>query len=305
VNGNSSIEMMRKVKERWSGIVDIQIVAFPQDGLMKYPKIREFIRQSVEKGADLIGGIPAREDTPASAQDHINYIFKIAEEFNIDIDMHIDETDDPNSRTLEMLADATINAGWEDRVTATHCCALVAYPDNYARKVIDKVAKANISIITNPMVNLVMQGRNDNQPIRRGITRVKELISAGVNVSCGNDNLRDVFFPFGKFDMLEVAYITLLTAQMTGSDEIKYILNMPCNNAARILGLTSFGLKKGYPADMLIIPATSPEDLLGSKPPRKAVIRNGKIICGSEEIVKFANFVDKTINLDVNFVKDI
>lgn len=286
VNATSSIEAMRKVKERWDGIVDIQIVAFPQDGLMKYPEIREYICQSVEIGADLVGGIPALEDNPSSAQKHIDYIFKIAEKFNIDVDMHIDESDDPDSRTLEMLANTTINAGWEGRVTATHCCALAAYSDDYAWKVIDKVAKANISIITNPMVNLVMQGRNDPQPVRRGITRVKELISAGVNVSCGNDNLRDVFFPFGKFDMLEVAYITSLTAHMTGSDEINYVLNMPRNNAARILGLTSYGLHKGCAADMVLIPATSPVDLLGSKPPRKAVIRKGKIICESEEVVK-------------------
>jgi cytosine/creatinine deaminase len=286
VNGTSIIEMMKKVKERWYGIVDIQIVAFPQDGLIKYPEIKEFIRQSIEIGADLVGGIPALEDTPLSARKHIDFIFKIAEEFNIDVDMHIDETDDPNSCTLEMLADETINAGWEGRVTAAHCCALAAYHDEYAWKVIDKVAKANISIITNPMVNLVMQGRNDPQPVRRGITRVKELIAAGVNVSCGNDNLRDVFFPFGKFDMLEVAYITSLTAQMTGSNEIDYVLNMPRNNAAKILGLTLYGLCEGCNADMVLIPAKSPKDLLASKSPRKAVIREGKIICESEEVVR-------------------
>jgi len=294
VNATSSIEAMLKVKERWDGIVDIQIVAFPQDGLIKYPEVKEYIHRSVEIGADLVGGIPAIEDTPTSAQEHIDYIFQIAEEFNIDVDMHIDENDNPNSRTLEMLADTTIRAGWEGRVTATHCCALAAYPNDYAQKVIGKVAEANISIITNPMVNLVMQGRSDSQPIRRGITRVKELISAGVNVSCGNDNLRDVFFPFGKFDMLEVAYITSLTAQMTGSDEIKYVLNMPRNNAARILGLPSYGLHKGSVADMVLIPAESLVDLLGSKPPRKAVIRKGKIICESEEIVRMAPLFGKT-----------
>lgn len=286
ITGTSTIEAMQTVKERWNGIIDIQIVAFPQDGLVEYPEIKRFIREAMEIGADLVGGIPAREDSPSSSQEHINFIFQVADEFNKDIDMHIDESDDPSSRTLEMLAETTIRSGWEGRVTAAHCCALAAYPDNYAREVIEKVAEAKISIITNPMVNLVLQGRHDHQPVRRGITRVKELISAGVNISCGSDNVQDVFFPFGKFDMLEVAFVTSLTAHMTGYDEISYVLNMPRNNAASILGLQSYGLHKGNSADMVLIPAVSPIDLLAFKSPRKAVIRKGKIICQSEELVK-------------------
>ncbi|MDP2966418.1 MAG: amidohydrolase family protein [Pelolinea sp.] len=289
--GTKSIEAMQRVKDRWKGIVEIQIVAFPQDGLIRFPEVKKYIRQAVEIGADVVGGIPAIEENSASAQNHIDYIFQIADEFDIDVDMHIDESDDPNSRTLEMLAETTIRAGWEKRVSAAHCCALASYSNEYAWKVIDKVARAKISIITNPMVNLVLQGRNDQQPIRRGITRVKELISAGVNVSCGGDNLQDVFYPFGKCDMLEVAFITSITAQMTGFDEIKYVLDMPRNNAAQILGLQSYGITEGKEANMVVIPANSYIDLIANKPPRRLVIRKGKIVCETKESVKTPQFV--------------
>ncbi len=285
-NGTKSIEEMLKVRDRWKGIIDLQLVAFPQDGLSNKPEVQKHFRNALEMGVDVIGGIPAVEDSIEASQEHLDFLFQAADDFNKDIDMHIDESDDPASRTLEKLADLTIRSGWQGRVTAAHCCALSAYPDKYANEVIEKVAEAKISIITNPMTNLVLQGRNDNQPIRRGITRVKELIAAGVNVSCGSDNLQDVFFPFGKCDMLEVAFVTSLTAHMTGVEEINYVLKMTRDNAALILGIKDYSLKVGNTADMILIPAESNTDLIAYKPPRKAVIRRGKIICETEESIK-------------------
>lgn len=284
--GTKSIEFLQTIKKKWKNIIDLQIVAFPQDGLVNEPILQKYMREAMKIGADVVGGIPAIEDSLSESQEHIDTVFQIADEFDKDIDMHIDESDDPSSRTLEMLADATLQSGWHGRITAAHCCALSAYPDSYAKQVIEKVAEADISIITNPTTNLVLQGRKDNQPIRRGITRVKELIAAGVNVSCGSDNLQDVFYPFGKCDMLEVAFVTSLTAHMTGVGEISYILDMPRKNAAEIFGINSYDLVEGNNANMILIPAESKTDLLAYKPPRNAIIRNGVIVGEVNELQK-------------------
>lgn len=292
ITGTESIERMLRVKQRWSDIITIQIVAFPQEGLLRDPGARAHLRRAMEMGADLVGGIPAIEETPKAAQEHINYVFSLASEFRKDVDMHVDETDDPSSRTLEMLANTTIEAGWEGRVSAGHCVALAAYDDSYAREVIEKVARARINVITNPTTNLVLQGRNDPQPIRRGITRVKELLQAGVNVACGHDNLRDVFYPFGQGDMLEVAFVTALTAQLTGEDEIITAFDMPRRRAAAILGIESTEIQEEGIADFILIPHPSPVEALARRHPRRAVIRAGRLIYHTEQSIKTSIHVD-------------
>jgi cytosine deaminase len=276
--GTSSIEAMIAVRERWSDLVKIQIVAFPPDGLISDQDAPKFVRNAMKMGADLVGGIPAIEVSSKAAQKHIELAFDIAAEFDAAVDMHIDETDDPGSRTLEMLAAATLDAGWEGRVTAAHCCALAAYDDAYADQVIERVGQARINVIANAPVNLVLQGRHGRHPTRRGVTRVKELLEAGVNVSCGHDNLQDVFYPFGKGDMLEVAFITAIAAHMTGADEIETIFDFPRSRAALILDIEEYGLQEGGPADFVLLPVHSATEALAMKPHRYAVFRSGRII---------------------------
>ncbi len=294
-NGSKSVEVLLKIKEQWKDYIDIQLVAFPQDGLAGNSEVKKYFRNALEIGADVIGGIPAIEGSNEASREHIDFLFQLADEFDKDIDMHIDESDDPDSRTLEMLAEATLRSGWQGRVAAAHCCALSAYPDVYAKKVIEKVAEAKMSIITNPLTNLVLQGRNDKHPVRRGITRVKELITGGINVSCGSDNLQDVFFPFGQCDMLEVAFVTCLAAHMTGVEEIDYVLNMTRENAASILGIKDYSLRENNAANLVLIPAKSNIDMISYKPTGRVVIRKGKIICGSVESQKPKWPIGKTL----------
>jgi len=279
IGGLTPIKGLLAVREKFKNIMDIQIVAFPQEGILRDPGTEELMRKTMELGADLVGGMPHHERPYSEARPHIDICFEIAKEFDADIDMHVDETDDPNSRSLKYLAKKTVEEGYQGRVTAGHTCALAAYPDDYAKEVIRKVKLANINMITNPVTNLVIQGRGDRQPIRRGITRVKELLAAGVNVTFGQDCVNDAFYPFGKADMLEVANITAHAAQLTTSDEIETVFKMMTANAARTLGvLDDYGIVVGKRADLVVIDASSPKDAIRRQPDRCWVIKGGKII---------------------------
>lgn len=275
-------------RKAFKGLMDLQIVAFPQEGIIRDPGTEELMRKAMELDADIVGGMPHHERSHEEAKRHIDIAFDIAREFDADIDMHVDETDDPNSRSLEYLAEKTIAEGYQGRVTAGHTCALAAYPDDYAREVIRKVKMADINMITNPATNLVIQGRGDRQPIRRGITRVKELLAAGVNVTFGQDCVDDAFYPFGRADMLEVALITAHAAQLTTPAEIETVFNMMTTNAARTLGvLDDYGIAVGKRADIIILNAKSPKDAIRGQADRRYVIKDGKVIAESSSLKKF------------------
>jgi len=279
IGGLTPIKGLSAAREKFKNIMDIQIVAFPQEGILRDPGTEELMRKAMELGADLVGGMPHHERPYSKARPHIDICFEIAKEFDADIDMHVDETDDPNSHSLEYLAEKTVEEGYQGRVTVGHTCALAAYPDEYAKKVIQKVKLADINTITNPVTNLVIQGRGDKQPIRRGITRVKELLAAGVNVTFGQDCVNDAFYPFGKADMLEVANISAHAAQLTMPDEIETVFEMMTTNAARTLGvLDDYGIAVGKRADLVVIDASSPKDAIRRQPDRRWVIKGGKII---------------------------
>ncbi len=282
IGGLKPLEGVIAAKNRYKDIMDIQTVAFPQEGIIKDPGCEKLMWEAMEMGADTVGGMPANENTPEDSRKHIEICFDIAEKYNADVDMHVDETDDPFYRTLEMLADETIKRGWQGRVTAGHTCALAAYDDHYAKYVIEKVKKAGIHMITNPVTNLMLQGRNDKQPIRRGITRVKELLEADVNVSFGQDCVRDTFYPFGSADMLQVALVTAHAAQMSLPHEIEKIFDMITYDAAKILKLQNYGLEEGKDADIVILDAFTINDAIRLQPTRLYVIKGGSIIARSE-----------------------
>ena len=206
------------------------------------------------------------------------------------VDMHVDESDDPFYRTLEMVADETIARGWQGRVTAGHTCAMAAYDDHYAAYVIEKVKKAGINVITNPVTNLMLQGRLDKQPIRRGITRVKELLAAGVTMSFGQDCVNDTFYPYGAGDMLQVALITGHAAQLSLPDEIEKTFDMITDDAAKILRLKDYGLKVGCNADIVITACRDARDAIRLTPERRYVIKRGRVVASTTVQSKLAIF---------------
>lgn len=289
IGGLVPVEGLLKAKKLYSDLVDLQIVAFPQEGILKNPGCEKLMYKAMKMGCDLVGGMPANELTPEDSMAHVKIVFDIAQKFDANIDMHVDETDDPFYRTLEMVADETLKRGYQGRVTAGHTCALSAYDDHYAQYVMDKVKEAEINIITNPVTNLMLQGRLDKHPIRRGLTRVKELLSRGVNMAYGQDCIKDTFYPFGRADMLEVGLITAHAAHMSMPDEIRTVFNMPLENSAKILGLEDYGISEGKRADIVVLDADNEIDAIRTQADRLFVIRKGKVIASTkrEVIVNF------------------
>lgn len=265
-------------RQKFKGLIDIQLVAFPQLGLARNDVAVDMMWKAMEQGCDLVGGMPHGERDMDDASRHIEIAFEIAQTYNVDIDMHIDETDDPYWHTLELLAEKTIETGWQSRVTASHCCAMSAWNETLAERVIEKVRHANVHIITNAPINLLLEGRDDRYPKRRGIARVKQLLEAGVNVSCGQDDLQNMFYPFGKMDPLEVAVITAHAAHLSSPSEIQAAFDMPRYNAARLWRLKKYGVQVGFTANLVVLDATSAVEALRRQPARRFVIREGSVI---------------------------
>lgn len=279
------------VRDLFAGAIAVQIVAFPQLGLARNPEAVDLMWQAMARGATVVGGMPHGERDMDDGARHIEIAFEIAQAHHADVDMHIDETDDPYWHTLELLADKTIEAGYQGRVTAGHCCALARWDDALAARVIQKVAAARINVCTNSPVNLLLQGRGDRQPVARGITRVRELLDAGVNVTCGQDDMMNMFYPFGKMDMLEVANFVAHAAHLSSSDHMQAAFDMPRSRAAATLRLANYGLHLGAEANLVLIPAESAADALARHPIRPYVIRHGEILVENRVETVFRNAV--------------
>ena len=278
IGGLVPVEALLALKARVAHLVDLQIVAFPQEGILQDPGTQALMERAMELGCDVVGGMPYNERTEADSRAHVELCLELATRYDADVDMHVDESDDPGARTLALLADATIRHGWQGRVTAGHTCALAAYPAPYAAKVIGLVKQAGIHMVTNPATNLMLQGRYDAQPIRRGITRVKELMAAGVNVTYGQDCLKDTFYPtFGQADMLEVGLITAHAAQLSTPAEVSALFDMPTHNAARMLRLEGYGLEVGCRASFNLLGCSSVQEAFRTRPDR-TVLRHGQVL---------------------------
>ena len=280
------MEAILPVRERFKGLIDVQVIAFPQHGMARDPAVVDLMWGAMEMGADLVGGMPHGERDMDDAARQIEIAFEIARHYDADIDMHIDETDDPYWFSLEVLAEQTISNSYQGRVTAGHCCAMAAWDDAMAARIIDKVKAAGIHVITNAPINLHLEGRHDAQPVRRGIARVKELLAAGINVTCGQDDLQNMFYPFGRMDPLEVALITAHAAHLASPGEIQAAFDMPRYNAARMLRLESYGVAVGAPANLVLIDAASPVEAIRRQPPRRAVIRAGRVLAETTVKIK-------------------
>lgn len=278
----TALRALLEVREEVRDICDLQLVAFPQDGVLSFPNGRELMRRAIELGCDLVGGIPHYEWTRERGIADVHYAFALADEFNRDIDCHCDETDDPHSRFTEVMAVDTLEHGWQGRVTASHCTAMHAYNDAYAFQLIRLLARAQVNVVANPFDNVTLQGRFDTYPKRRGITRVKELLASGVNVALGHDSIMDPWFPLGRGDMLAAAQLALLLCQMSGYAEIQDILDLITINAARTLRIQDrYGIEEGKPADFLILDATSAFEALRLLPPRLHIFKAGREIAST------------------------
>jgi cytosine deaminase len=272
------LDAICEARARFAGVIDVQIVAFPQLGLARNPEAVDLMWQAMTRGATVVGGMPHGERDMDDAARHIEIAFEIAKAYDADIDMHVDETDDPYWHSLELLADKTIEMGYQGRVTAGHCCAMAAWDDALAARVIEKVRRAEVNICTNAPVNLLLQGRGDRQPVRRGITRVRELLDAGVNVTCGQDDMMNMFYPFGRMDMLEVAKFVAHAAHLSSPAQIQAAFDMPRYNAARVLRLPEYAVSLGAAANLVLIPAASAAEAVARQPVRSYVIRHGQIL---------------------------
>lgn len=276
--GLKAMQGMLAARKAYEDIVDIQLVPFPQEGIIRHPGTKELLREAMKMGGDIVGGLPWYEMTDEDMRLHIDDVFEIAREFNADIHMLVDDTDDANSRSLEYLAVKTIRENYQGRVSATHCEAMASYNDVYAAKVIGLVRDADINMVCNSHVNLVLAGRMDREPIRRGIMRVKELLTAGVNMVSAQDDVRDPYYPFGRPDQLEVGAYLAHTAQLTLPEELETVFDMITLNAARAFGLSNYGLEPGNDADIVVIDADNITDALRFQPVRSYVFKKGKIV---------------------------
>ena len=272
------VRTLIELREEFRGLVDIQLVAFPQHGLLRFPNAIRLLDQALDMGIEVVGGIPHYERTREAGIESIRLLMDRAQRRNLRVDMHCDETDDPLSRFAEVLAEQTVARDMQGRVTGSHLTSMHSVDNYYFAKLLGLLQDASLQVVANPLVNLLIQGRYDTYPKRRGLTRVKELIAAGVNVSFGFDCVMDPWYPLGTGDMLEVAWMALHACQMSGVEEIPLMFDAVTTAAARTLGLEDYGLETGCSADAVLLDASSVEDALRTRPSRLAVIRRGRIV---------------------------
>jgi cytosine deaminase len=277
IGGIRPLEGILALRDKWNGIVRIEAVDFPQEGIVRDPGTFERMEEGMRLGADVVGGLPWHEWSDEDARRHIDLCFDLAKKYDKDIHMLVDDTDNPNSRSLEYLGIKTLRENFEGRVSASHCGALAAYDEVHAHKVMALVKEAEISISTNPHISLVAQGRYDREPIRRGVTRVKQLWHMGVNLFSSQDDVNDPYYPFGRNDQQEVAAHVCHTCHMTYPDEIAAVFDFVTHNAAKALRLDGYGIEPGCRADLNILAAPTWQHVLRLQQPPRVVIRGGRV----------------------------
>ncbi len=274
-------EALLEVKDRVKPYIDLQLVAFPQDGYYRAKDGVASLARALDMGVDIVGGIPHFERTMDEGRASVEALCRIAADRGLPVDMHCDETDDPMSRHIETLAAETIRFGLQGRVAGSHLTSMHSMDNYYVSKLIPLMAEARINVIPNPLINIMLQGRHDTYPKRRGMTRVRELMDAGLNVSFGHDCVMDPWYSMGSGDMLEVGHMAIHVAQMAGIEDKKKIFDALTINSAKTLGLEGYGLEKGCNADFVVLQAVDTLEALRLKPTRLAVIKRGKVIARS------------------------
>jgi cytosine deaminase len=296
-----AVNALLGVREEIKPYVDLQLVAFPQDGYFRYPPSAANLQRALDLGIDVVGGIPHYERTMADGAASVKALCELAVERGLRVDMHCDESDDPLSRHIETLSFHAQRLGLHGRVTGSHLTSMHSMDNYYVSKLLPLMAEARIHVVANPLINITLQGRHDTYPKRRGMTRVKELLDAGVNVAFGHDAMMDPWYSFGSYDMLEVAHMGLHVAQMTGIDQMRQIFEAVTYNGAKVLGLEGYGLEPGCHADIVILQARDPQEALRLKSARLFVIRRGAVIAESQPVISRLKLADRTVEVDFQY----
>jgi cytosine deaminase len=273
-----AVEALLQVQAQVRPYLDLQLVAFPQDGVLRSPGALGNLKRALDLGVNVVGGIPHFERTMAEGAESVKLLCELAAERGLPVDMHCDESDDPLSRHVETLALHTQRLGLQGRVTGSHLTSMHSMDNYYVSKLLPLLAEAQLHAVANPLINITLQGRHDSYPKRRGMTRVPELLAAGVNVAFGHDCVLDPWYAMGSGDMLEVAHMGLHVAQMTSQAGMRACFDAVTVNAARVLGLAGYGLEPGCRADMVLLQARSPVEALRLRAARLAVVRAGAVI---------------------------
>ena len=278
-----AVEALLHVKARVRPYLDLQLVAFPQDGLLRSPQALANLKRALDLGVDVIGGIPHFERTMDEGALSVKLLCELAAERGLPVDMHCDESDDPMSRHVETLALHTHRLKLHGRVTGSHLTSMHSMDNYYVSKLLPLMAEAQLHVVANPLINITLQGRHDSYPKRRGLTRVPELLAAGINVAFGHDCVMDPWYSLGSADMLEVATMGLHVAQMTSLAGMRQCFDAVTVNAARVMGLVGYGLAPGNRADFVLLQAHSPEEAIRLRAQRLFVVRNGEVIAHTPE----------------------
>ena len=274
-----ALKAMLEVREEMKEWVELQIVAFPQEGILSYPNGKALLEESLKLGADVIGAIPHFEFTREYGVESLHYVFDLAEKYQVLVDVHCDEVDDEQSRFIETLATLAYERGMGHRVTASHTTAMHSYNGAYASRLFRLLKMADINFVANPLVNIHLQGRFDSYPKRRGITRVKEMLEANINVCFGHDDVFDPWYPMGTANMLQVLHMGLHVCQIMGYEQINDSLKLIGSHSARTLNVQDrYGIEVGKPANLLILPAENGFDAVRRQVPVRYSIRHGRVI---------------------------
>lgn len=266
------------LKKKVESFADLQIIAFPQEGILSYRGGVDLVKRAIDAGADGIGAIPHYEFTREQAVDSINLIMKLAWEKGIFVDVHCDETDDDSSRGLETLAARTAEMQYGNMVTASHTTAMHSYSEAYVGRLMRVLQKANLNFVSNPLVNINLQGRYDSYPKRRGLTRIPELVHAGLNVSFGQDDIRDPWYPMGSGNPVDAVFMGLHCAQMTGFDDIMSSYQFVTHNGAKSLGIQNYGIREGGKADFVVYDVPDFYNVIMYRKSIRYSVKNGKVI---------------------------
>jgi cytosine deaminase len=277
----TALRALLELKDELRDLVDLRLIAFPQDGILSFPNGKELMREAIALGCDVIGGIPHYEWTREDGVEEVHFLFDLARETGKPIDLHCDETDDEHSRFLEVVAARTMRDGMQGRVVAGHTTAMGSYNDAYAFKLLQILKKAGVTIVANPLDNIVLQGRFDTYPKRRGMTRVKELDAAGVNVACGHDSIMDPWYPLGRGSMLDALSMLVHVAQMTGRNELFRAYEMVTTNPARAAEVP-YGIAEGKPANFVVFDCADEAEAIRLRPAARLVVRNGRVVAETE-----------------------
>jgi cytosine deaminase len=299
-----AVDVLLEVREEMRDIVDIQIVAFPQDGVLRTPGAQDLLLKALDKGVDVVGGIPHFERTMDQGRESVQWLCEVAAERGLRVDMHCDESDDPLSRHVETLAAETVRLGLQGRVTGSHLTSMHSMDNYYVSKLLPLMNEAGLHCVCNPLINISLQGRHDSYPKRRGLTRVPELMNAGLNVALGHDCVMDPWYPMGSHDMLDTAHMAAHCLHMMGVDDQERLFTAVTDNGARALGIEGYGMAPGCNADLVLLQAGNVMEAIRLRPPRLAVIRRGRVVAESEPVQSRVHLGEKSTLVDFRLQRD-